>query len=169
MVSNTKLCPVCGLLNPDSALACNCGHDFETHDLRKPLDNQSKTLLSWCFLYLKMYVEFSSFKGRSRRREFWQFHFFWSIGFCLLGLILAIVGSVLALGLLLASMVPLLAVSVRRLHDTNHEGQWLLIWFIPIIGFLFLFYLVGFKDSDPGENEYGPNPKTAGTVPPDTT
>lgn len=61
---------------------------------------------------------------------------------------------------ILAIILPGLAVSVRRLHDTNRSGWWLLIDLIPFIGSLVLFLFM-IQDSQPGENRYGPNPKTA--------
>ena len=175
MDSNTKLCPNCGLLHPDSALACNCGHDFKAHDLRKPLDNQRKTFLSWCLLPFKKYAEFS---GRSRRKEYWTFVLFLGMVEILLLLIVETffeeLGELLALGLFfgflgffIGCLIPYFALSVRRLHDTSHSGWWLLIGFVPFGG-LYLFYLF-VSDSDPGENKYGPNPKTANTGSPDTT
>lgn len=58
----------------------------------------------------------------------------------------------------LAVLIPGLAVGVRRLHDTNRTGLWLLIALVPCIGaIILLVYFV--QDSDPGSNEYGPNPK----------
>ena len=58
----------------------------------------------------------------------------------------------------LAVLIPSIAVSVRRLHDTNHSGWWLLINLLPLIGTIILvFFLV--RDSQPGQNQYGPNPK----------
>jgi len=60
----------------------------------------------------------------------------------------------------LALLIPSLAVSVRRLHDTDRSGWWLLIGLVPLIGIivLIIFYV---QDSNPGENQYGPNPKAA--------
>jgi uncharacterized membrane protein YhaH (DUF805 family) len=58
----------------------------------------------------------------------------------------------------LATAIPSLAKLVRRLHDTNHSGWWVLISAVPFIGPLILFiYTV--KDGDPGENSFGPDPK----------
>jgi uncharacterized membrane protein YhaH (DUF805 family) len=58
----------------------------------------------------------------------------------------------------LAVLIPGIAVSVRRLHDINRSGWWLLIGLIPIIGAIILLIFTA-KDSQPGENQYGPNPK----------
>ena len=59
----------------------------------------------------------------------------------------------------LALFLPSLAVGVRRLHDTDRSGWWILIGLIPIIGWILL--IVWFcSDSKPGENQYGPNPKS---------
>lgn len=59
---------------------------------------------------------------------------------------------------LLALLIPGIAVSVRRLHDIGRSGWWFLINLIPIVGALiYLFFTV--KDSKPGDNAYGANPK----------
>ena len=60
----------------------------------------------------------------------------------------------------LAVLIPSVAVGVRRLHDTDRSGWWLLIVLIPIIGAIVLFVFV-VQDSKPGENQYGSNPKSA--------
>ena len=87
----------------------------------------------------------------------------------IISLALAVVDSILGLttegsiGLLgsvygLVVLLPTIAVSVRRLHDTGRSGWWLLIAFIPLIGVivLIIFFV---QDSQPGANQYGPNPK----------
>lgn len=59
-----------------------------------------------------------------------------------------------------AIVLPSAAVSVRRLHDTNNSGWWLLLAFIPLLGaiaLLVLFVLERTRD----ENSFGPNPKAA--------
>ena len=64
----------------------------------------------------------------------------------------------------LVVFVPSLALSVRRLHDTGKSGWWMLISLIPLVGpLIVLFFMV--KDSQPGTNEYGPNPKEAVLLP----
>ena len=60
-------------------------------------------------------------------------------------------------------IIPAFAVAIRRLHDTGRSGWWLLVNCVPIIGWTILFiWLV--KDSDEGENQYGPNPKDRKSV-----
>lgn len=56
----------------------------------------------------------------------------------------------------LASLVPTLAVSVRRLHDINKSGWWMLLCLIPMGGFVIL--ILECIEGDPGNNQYGPNP-----------
>ena len=58
----------------------------------------------------------------------------------------------------LATLVPALAVAVRRLHDIGKSGWMLLIVLIPIVGAIWLLVLL-FTDSNAGTNEFGPNPK----------
>ena len=93
--------------------------------------------------------------GRARRSEYWFF------------VLLAVVLSWIPIVNLIAWIVlfiPGITVAVRRLHDTGRTGWWLLLIFLPVIGhiILIIFYLI---DSDPGDNEYGPNPKGVGSGP----
>ena len=60
-------------------------------------------------------------------------------------------------------LVPGLAVSVRRLHDIGKSGWWLLLNIVPLVGPLVLLYFA-VKDSQPGSNQYGPNPKAVPVV-----
>ena len=88
------------------------------------------------------------------------------IGF-VLGLVEGLAGiapesdqSVLADLYMLAVLLPSLAVGARRLHDTDRSGWWLLIGLVPIIGAIVLLVFM-VQDSQPGENQHGPNPKSA--------
>lgn len=56
-------------------------------------------------------------------------------------------------------LLPTIAVSVRRLHDIGNSGWWLLIIFVPFVGGLIMLIFT-IRNSDPGSNQYGPNPKT---------
>jgi uncharacterized membrane protein YhaH (DUF805 family) len=129
-------------------------------------DNHSwRMKMNWYLMVLKKYAEFS---GRSRRKEYWMFALFNMLIFVvleILGVVLRenALGKVI-LGLLfiyaLAILIPGLAVTVRRLHDTGKSGWMILLGLIPIIGgIIVLVFTV--LDSTPGANEYGPNPKGA--------
>ena len=59
-----------------------------------------------------------------------------------------------------ATLLPSIAVWVRRLHDTGRSGWWVLASFIPLIGTIALL-VFSLQDGESGTNQYGPNPKTA--------
>jgi uncharacterized membrane protein YhaH (DUF805 family) len=77
-----------------------------------------------------------------------------------LGFIEGLVGGPGVIGILysLVILIPSIAVSVRRLHDTSRSGWWLLLCLIPLIGMVVLLIFM-VQDSKPGQNQYGPNPK----------
>ena len=116
------------------------------------------------FLYcLQHYADFT---GRARRSEYWYFVLFNFIVSILIGLSLGVIAGLLNVPALvylaylwsLAVFIPSLAVSVRRLHDIGRSGWWLLLSLIPLVGaiILIIWYC---KDSQPGANQYGSNPK----------
>ena len=109
--------------------------------------------------------KYATFHGRARRSEYWWFALF--------NLIVSVVAAIIdrALGggqifqvlVSLALFLPSLAVAIRRLHDTNWSGWWILIGLIPLVGFIIL--IVWFcTDSTPGDNNYGPYPKAPSYV-----
>ena len=109
--------------------------------------------------------KYATFHGRARRSEYWWFALF--------NLIVSVVAAIIdrALGggqifqvlVSLALFLPSLAVAIRRLHDTNRSGWWILIGLIPLVGFIIL--IVWFcTDSAPGDNNYGPYPKAPSYV-----
>lgn len=126
--------------------------------------------------------KYADFTGRARRTEFWLFALLvFLIEIVFMALLSAVGGSALMMGdpaaaaavpttgamgavlfahlaVMLALLVPSLAVTFRRLHDTNRRGWWILIGLIPLIGalVLFIFYLL---DGTPGPNRFGPDPK----------
>lgn len=110
--------------------------------------------------YLEVLKKYAVFSGRARRTEYWMFVLFNVIIAVVLGIIEVIVGGPGVLGALysLAVLIPSIAVAVRRLHDTNRTGWWLLIGFIPVIGAIVLIIFM-LLDSEPGDNQYGANPK----------
>lgn len=121
--------------------------------------------MNWYFEVLKKYAVFG---GRARRKEYWYFALFNIIVSIILGVIDGVTGSFspeAGIGLLggiysLAVLIPAIAVSVRRLHDTDRSGWWLLIALIPIIGAIVLLVFM-VQDSKPGQNQFGSNPKEA--------
>jgi len=116
--------------------------------------------------YLKVINNYRDFGGRSRRKEYWMFVLFnimFSTGAILLDNLFDITWSDKAYGPLysfygLIIILPNLAVLVRRLHDIGKSGWYLFAVLIPVIGFFWLLILL-LTDSNPGENEYGINPK----------
>ncbi|MCC5922249.1 MAG: DUF805 domain-containing protein [Crocinitomicaceae bacterium] len=117
--------------------------------------------------YLKCLRQFTDFKGRARRKEYWMFTLFnmiFAFAAMLLDNIFGIADPELGYGLIygfytLGVFVPSLAVAVRRLHDTDHSGWMILIAFIPIIGAIWLLVLF-VKEGDKGSNRFGPDPKS---------
>jgi uncharacterized membrane protein YhaH (DUF805 family) len=118
------------------------------------------------YWYLRVLKKYAVFSGRARRAEYWQFTVVYYTIAILLSLLLILAAGAgvqkalwsLAFVYNLAMILPSLAVTVRRLHDTNHSGWWMLISLVPIIGgIIFLVWMV--TDSDPYENQYGRNPK----------
>jgi uncharacterized membrane protein YhaH (DUF805 family) len=110
---------------------------------------------------------FANFNGRAMRSEFWYWVLF-GIGVSILANILdnivgtgGMVGSNGAISTLasLALLVPNLSAGVRRLHDIDKSGWWILVGVIPILGWIYLIYLYA-QPGTPGENRFGP-PSTA--------
>lgn len=114
--------------------------------------------------YLEVLRKYAVFSGRARRKEYWTFTLINILISIVIGFIDQLIGiKVLHIGLLgllysLAVLIPSIAVGFRRLHDTGRSGWWVLIGLIPILGWLVLIIFT-IQDSEPQENEYGPNPK----------
>ena len=113
--------------------------------------------MHWYLDVLKRYVDFN---GRARRQEYWMFVLFNFIFVVIANVIDGVAGTygIISLIYSLAILLPALGVFVRRLHDTGRSGFWFFIGLIPLIGAIVLIiFLV--QDSEPGTNNYGPNPK----------
>jgi uncharacterized membrane protein YhaH (DUF805 family) len=119
--------------------------------------------MDWYFSVLKNYAVF---EGRARRKEYWYFLLCNSIITALLLCIDVLFSGVtqdIGTGLLtgfynILMFIPALAVAVRRLHDTNRSGWWLLLLAIPVIGGLVIFIFM-IQNSQVGTNDYGINSK----------
>ncbi len=130
--------------------------------------------------YIHTLKNYANFSGRARRSEFWYFILFNFIVIFLLGVVNELLdmlsGDQNAANMSVASpfgfifllyfmfvLIPYLAVLVRRLHDVNRSGWYILFWLVPLIGpFIILILLI--TDSMPGENRYGPNPQSLGIL-----
>jgi len=117
--------------------------------------------------YVSVLQKYAVFSGRARRKEYWMFFLFnllISIGLAIVdgvaGLTTAYNVGILGAIYSLAVLIPSLAVSIRRLHDTDRSGWWCLIGFVPLIGaiVLLIFFVM---DGTPGDNRFGPSPKAA--------
>jgi uncharacterized membrane protein YhaH (DUF805 family) len=120
--------------------------------------------------YMMVWRKYAEFNGRARRREYWMF--------ALVNMVIILAVEAVSFGMLtatkssafgfllgglmilycLAVLIPSLSVAVRRLHDIGMSGWLLLICLVPGIGGLVLLVLF-LLDSNPGPNQYGPNPK----------
>ena len=118
--------------------------------------------------YLHVLKNYATFSGRARRKEYWMFFLISaliSIVLTLLDILLGTYSVEYEAGLFsglysLLILLPSIAVVVRRLHDTDRSGWWILISLIPLIGVIVLFVFMCL-DSQPGTNRFGVNPKEA--------
>jgi uncharacterized membrane protein YhaH (DUF805 family) len=130
------------------------------------------------------YRRYADFKGRSSRSEYWYFLLFYLIIFIILyscvgktavdilllgkSLNEAFLGGIgffivliLLIIFVLVSLIPSISITIRRLHDVGRSGWLYLIIFIPLVGWI-ASLILGFIDSEEGDNEYGANPKRIG-------
>ena len=117
------------------------------------------------------WTRYRDFKGRSRRSEYWFIQLFLVVTNIAVAIIdLALMGwdvdrfiangggGIVGLVWILVTIVPALAVLVRRLHDTGKSGWWALVGFLPLVGAVVLLVFT-VTDSSPGENKFGLSPK----------
>jgi uncharacterized membrane protein YhaH (DUF805 family) len=113
------------------------------------------------------FVKYTNFSDRASRSECWLFVLFTCVVSLILGFLDALIagvpsmdydGAVSPLGMIwsIATFIPLLSVNVRRLHDVNRPGWWLLIE-LTVIGILLILFWCC-KKGDEGENRFGPKP-----------
>ncbi len=135
-----------------------------------------------------VFHNYANFNGRARRSEYWYFYLFnWLLGVAVT-VLMYVCGGIGLVGLgndsaaaaggaltaaaivqllyflyVLAAIIPNIAVSCRRLHDIGRSGAYLLIGFVPVVGWIFLL-IWSLQDGDPGDNRYGESPKAAARV-----
>lgn len=116
------------------------------------------------FYFIKVLKEnFANFSGRARREEYW----YYSLAVFVVSAILSVLSKAGTVGVIfsivsflfsLCILIPGIAVSVRRLHDTGRSGWWLLLCLIPLIGqIVLLVFMV--TEGQKGENKWGDDPK----------
>ena len=147
-------CKGCGKEIHESAPTCpHCGAPqfINSNGGNSIYSGPDKGFLEYAMLPMKRYAEFS---GRSRRKEYW----FFFLGYLLVSFALGILGAVIGNAgqilngiFYLAIIVPMLSVGVRRMHDTDRSGWWIIV---PIANLIFAC-LAG----HPGSNRFGPDPK----------
>ena len=119
------------------------------------------TPIDYALTPLRKYADFS---GRARRAEYWWFYLLMIVGYVVATILDSLVGlevfgpyGILTCIFGLAMIVPSLAAGVRRLHDTDRSGWWLLIGLIPLIGaIVILVFLV--SQGTQGDNRFGADP-----------
>ena len=114
---------------------------------------------------------YRNFKGRARRSEYWLIQLFLVVTNLAAAVIDFVLmngdverfianggGGIVGLIWILATIVPAVAVLVRRLHDIGRSGWWALIGFVPVAGAIALLVFT-VADSEARQNSYGPSPK----------
>ena len=103
---------------------------------------------------------YANFQGRARRQEYWMFVLFQILAV----IVAAVIDSVLFRGKMilytltaLGLLVPAIAVGIRRLHDTDRSGWWLLGSLVPLLNIVVLVFLC--LDGTRGPNRFGADPK----------
>ena len=106
--------------------------------------------------------KYATFSGRANRAEFW----WWVVAIIVAGVIADALdwvlgfhnGGPLSIILALATLLPNIAVSIRRLHDLDRTGWWILLSLLPVIGTIVLIVFYATRGT-PGQNRFGPVPE----------
>jgi uncharacterized membrane protein YhaH (DUF805 family) len=110
-------------------------------------------MLHW---YTDVIKQYAVFDGRAGRPEYWWFFLINTIISVILDVVIpGTTGQVLGAIYALAVLLPSIGVGIRRLHDTNRTGWWILVVLIPIVGWIWLIVLMAMA-GDSGPNSYGP-------------
>jgi len=146
-------CPNCGLINPESALYCDCGYNFESSVGMAQLHTlPDKAITPWEAI-VSGFSRWKDFKGRSSRAEFWLFLLFVWVALMLINFPLLTLPT---FGLEFVLLIPIPSLTVRRLHDTNRSGWYYFIKLIPVLGVIILLIRLCEEGSE-GANSYSPD------------
>lgn len=121
--------------------------------------------------YIGVLKNYANFNGRARRKEYWMFMLFHIIICVVLQIISGLTMSVdpytgqpnVGIGFwllclyLLATLLPQIALTTRRLHDTDRSGWWQLLYLIPVAGLVVFVFTV--LEGTQGDNRFGEDPK----------
>ena len=153
-----------------------CGADMRTYSYNETNQETSKNYNLWS-AYIKMFKSAMDFNSRSRRSEYWYAYLVnFIIGFVTVIILMPSLFPELGTAFdakiydkvvyitqfvytvySIVVFLPQLALTVRRLHDIGINGIWACLTLFPAGSFVILFFMT--KDSMPGINAYGPNPK----------
>ncbi len=154
---NAKFCPHCGakveadapkaeatVINPVHTHYEDCVHEGHVGNPER---------VSFLEAVKRFFTHYTDFKGRSRRSEYWWVYLFNMIASAVIAAVIADLAWIWTL----ITLVPGIALSVRRMHDIGKSGWWLFISLVPLAGpIILLIYTL--RDSGP-DNQWGPNPK----------
>ena len=115
--------------------------------------------------YINGLRNYATFTGRTSRNDYWLFMLIYIVFAMAAAIIDEATGypGVFAGIVLLVHLLPGFAIVARRLHDIDHSAWWMLIMFIPLVGFVVMLAFLC-TDSTAGTNRFGPNPKATGVT-----
>lgn len=146
-------CRACGKEVHNSAVACpQCGapqdnpYSVGAASLSPNTQEQQLGFFGW---YLDAMKQYAVIKGRATRKAYWMFFLVNIIIAFLVGIIAGFTHTPILSSLYsFAVLIPGVAIGIRRMHDTDHSGWWILL---PIVNIIFLLL-----PSQPGSNRFGP-------------
>ncbi len=164
-------CTGCGSDNPENAQFCGrCGVSLSASTPTDVgIDAAELPMVDFGTAVKLGFQRYVDFSGRSTRAEYWWWELFLTVVSVALIIADTLTGNSSTFGWLggllttlftLATIIPSLAVGVRRLHDINRTGWWLLLWFVLVIGWIVLI-VWAVERGDEGPNKYGPDPRQA--------
>ena len=170
VVSNEKPCSSCGKGNQVAASFCrHCGNSLSGYTAsgipyRERPDTSDgpirQGMVSFTDAVKLGFKGYFQFGGRATRAEYWWWCLFWVIVIFTATLIAGVFSrfGIFILLFVVGTVIPYWALLIRRLHDTNKTGWWVLTMFIPFVGSL-IHLLLCCQPSHKGPNKWGPDPR----------
>lgn len=171
-----------GYSQPEQQAYANPYVTPETYDSPMAVDPLYDPNRSFTGCYIDVWRKFSCHTGRSRRKEYWAWSVFntlfiavWAIimAICIaisdinldskpewLGIVAVIMSLILCV-FVIAAIIPGINLYIRRMHDMNASGWWVLCIFILYVSAIYAL-VIGIIDGTTGPNRYGPDPKGRG-------